>query len=79
MTRAKFGLLIGLLGCVGVGAAIRTRGGFESGVGVDWAFLTLGSTTLCLVLDGYVDYYPDSNGPVIYGGAGAGLGLDYEL
>jgi hypothetical protein len=65
---------------MGVGDGIRHRFGFEGALGVSWFFVKVKDATFLAQAEGYVDAFPDDGkGPVVYGGAGLGLGMQYDI
>jgi hypothetical protein len=64
---------------VGIGDAIRHRGGLEAGLGAVWTFATSDDLAFSATAEGYVDWFPDTRGPAWYGGAALGLGIEYSL
>jgi len=64
---------------VGIGDAIRHRGGLEAGLGAVWPFASSDDLAFSATAEGYVDWFPDSRGPAWYGGAQLGLGIEYSL
>ncbi len=65
---------------MGVADGIRHRFGFEGGAGVSWEFVRVDSVGLEAQAEAFVDVFPDDGkGPMVYGGAGLGLGMQYSL
>lgn len=64
---------------VGIGDAIRHRGGLEAALGAVWTFASSDDLAFSATAEGYVDWFPDSRGPAWYGGAQLGLGIEYSL
>lgn len=64
---------------MGVGDGIRHRFGVEGALGASLTFLTIDNVQLMAEVEGYVDAFPDDRGPVVYGGAGLGLGVQVGL
>lgn len=65
---------------LGVGDGIRHRFGFEAALGASYVFATVDRTRFLAQMEAYVDAFPDDGkGPVVYGGAGLGLGLQYDI
>ena len=63
----------------GVGDGIRHRGGFEGALGVDIPFKQWKAWQFHATIEGFATGFPDSKGPVVYGGGTAGLGFNYAL
>jgi hypothetical protein len=65
---------------LGVGDGIRHRFGFEGALGLSYVFAIVDRTRFLAQAEAYVDAFPDDGkGPVVYGGAGLGLGLQYDI
>jgi hypothetical protein len=64
---------------VGIGDAIRHRGGLEAALGARWTFAEDDALRFSAVAEGYVDWFPDVRGPALYGGASLGLGVEYAI
>lgn len=65
---------------LGVGDGIRHRFGFEAALGASYLFAVLDHTKFLAQVEAYADAFPDDGkGPVFYGGAGMGLGLQYGI
>jgi hypothetical protein len=65
---------------MGVGDGIRHRFGFEAGLGASYLFAKVKRANFLAQAEGYVDAFPDDGkGPVVYGGAGLGVGMQYGL
>ncbi|NUO51712.1 MAG: hypothetical protein HOV80_22890 [Polyangiaceae bacterium] len=65
---------------MGVGDGIRHRFGFEAGLGASYLFAKVKRANFLAQMEGYVDAFPDDGkGPVVYGGAGLGVGMQYGL
>ncbi len=64
---------------MGVGDGIRHRFGIEGALGASFLFATIKKTKLLAQVEGTVDAFPDERGPVVYGGASLGLGVQVGL
>jgi len=64
---------------MGVGDGIRHRFGVEAALGASLIFATIKKTKLMAQVEGTVDAFPDERGPVVYGGASLGLGVQVGL
>jgi hypothetical protein len=64
---------------LGVGDGIRHRAGFEGALGVDIPFVQRNAWQFHATVEGFATGYPDSKGPVFYGGGTLGVGFNYAL
>ena len=64
---------------VGVGDGIRHRTGGELAVGCEYPVYVDGDFHVFAGADAFARLFPDSVGPIVYGGAGARFGFDYAL
>lgn len=64
---------------MGVGDGIRHRFGVEGALGASITFVKIDQVALMAEVEGYVDAFPDERGPIVYGGAGLGFGVQVGL
>ena len=64
---------------LGVGDGIRHRAGFEGALGIDVPFFQRKAWQVHARVEGFATGFPDSKGPVVYGGGTLGLGINYAL
>jgi hypothetical protein len=64
---------------LGVGDGIRHRAGFEGALGVDIPFKQIKDWQIHGTVEGFATGFPDSKGPVVYGGGTLGIGFNYTL
>ncbi len=64
---------------MGVGDGIRHRFGVEGALGASITFVKIDQVSLMAEVEGYIDAFPDERGPVVYGGAGLGFGVQVGL
>ncbi len=64
---------------MGVGDGIRHRFGVEGALGASLTFVKIDNVALMAEVEGYIDAFPDDRGPVVYGGAGLGFGVQVGL
>lgn len=63
----------------GVGDGIRHRGGFGSGLGLDFPIETVKSTQLVVGVDTSAAWFLDPRGPRLYAGGSLWLGLNFGI
>jgi hypothetical protein len=73
VANAPFGTLFG------VGDGIRHRGGLDGALGADIPFAKHKTWQFHAMIEGILTGFPDDKGPVLYGGAAAGIGVNYAL
>ncbi len=64
---------------MGVGDGIRHRFGIEGALGASITFAKYKKSLFMAEVEGYVDAFPDDRGPVVYGGASLGFGIQVGL
>lgn len=64
---------------LGIGEGIRHRGGIDGAIGADIAFKRTGKLVWYGTVEGIFTGFPDSKGPVFYGGLLGGVGVSYTL
>jgi len=64
---------------MGVGDGIRHRFGVEGALGASITFAKYKKSLFMAEVEGYVDAFPDERGPVVYGGATLGFGIQVGL
>jgi hypothetical protein len=64
---------------LGVGDGIRHRAGVEGALGIDVPFFQRKAWQVYATVEGFATGFPDSKGPVVYGGGTLGLGLNFAL
>lgn len=64
---------------MGVGDGIRHRFGIEGALGASITFAKYKKSLFMAEVEGYVDAFPDDRGPVVYGGASLGFGVQVGL
>jgi hypothetical protein len=64
---------------MGMGDAIRHRGGGELGLGLDVPFVTRKAFAFYGAIDASARLFPDKMGPLLYAGGGLSLGVAYDF